>query len=295
MARKQRYEAVVLSVRIPEDKPRNYAALFSLVFSLRKSVRVFRDTGMALTSFDPKSGSGTISKFGIIDAEADWFDERGFGPATEADLARISIPDNLRPNLISKPFYLNATDHLVAVMTYSYGKGLTPPQVERFFKSIFATDEVMAKFGLVEVDLFKDSKNVSELLALKTIKEIRVKLRRPNHLPAGLVREIEHTMSSQNIDELEQVLKSKDDDYIVPSEMTKALAHMSSENGGFGVKYVKDDAVVAGNTVSKPLVEKVITDDPEVTETGIFGRMRETLFAAVRRNRERVDGATKEA
>ena len=102
MGRKQKFQAVVLSIRIPDDKDRNYPVLLKKIYDLKKSVQVYPGTGMALTSFNEKTRQGTISKFSIIDLDGDWFDESGFGPASEEALKKISIPGNLKPNLISK-------------------------------------------------------------------------------------------------------------------------------------------------------------------------------------------------
>lgn len=285
MGRKQKFQAVVVSVRIPDDKDRNYPALLKKIYELKKSVQVYPGIGMALTSFNESSSQGTVSKFSIIDADGDWFDESGFGPASEEDLKKISIPGNLKPNLISKPLYLNKEDHLIAILTYSVGKSISPIQVEKFFRTVVSLPEIINDFGAVQIDLFKDSDEIEALLNIKTLKEIKIVVSRPNHIMAGVAKEIEEALKAENADELTRTIKSKDKDYLDPGPHTQALGLLAAENGSMSVKFEDEGATVTSNSESKPLVKTIISDDPETTEIGIFQKMKDFLFGAVRENR----------
>jgi hypothetical protein len=287
MPRKQKFQAVVLSVRIPDDKERNYSRFFKKVFDLRKSVQVYPGIGMALTSFNEKTRQGTISKFSIIEVDGEWFDERGFGPASADDLKKISIPDNLRPNLVSKPIYLDENDHLLSVMTYSVSKSISPIQVEKFFRAIASLPEVVEDFGAVQIDLFKDAEEIEELLKLTTLKELKITISRPNHIPPGVIREIEESLKAEKADEMTRVIKSKDKDFLKPSQHTQALGVLAAENGSVSVKYEEEGATLSANSESKPLVKTVVSDDPETTEIGVFQKMTHFLFNAVRTSRAR--------
>lgn len=294
MGRKQKFQAVVLSIRIPDDKDRNYPVLLKKIYDLKKSVQVYPGTGMALTSFNEKTRQGTISKFSIIDLEGDWFDESGFGPASDEDLKKISIPGNLKPNLISKSIYLDEKDHLIAVMTYSVGKSISPTQVEKFFQTVVSLPEIMDEFGAVQVDLFKDSDEIEALLKIKTLKEVRIVVSRPNHIMAGVAKELEDALKAENADELTRTIKSKDNDYLDPGPHTQALGLLAAENGSVAVKYVDDGASVSSNSESKTLVKTVISDDPEATEAGIFQKLKDFLFGAVQDNRKKAQQAIEE-
>lgn len=287
MARKQKFQAVVLSVRIPDDKERNYPRLLKKIFDLRKSAQVYPGVGMALTSFDEKTRQGTISKFSIIEVDGEWFDERGFGPASEDDLKKISIPENLRPNLVSKPLYLDEKDHLISVMTYSAGKSISPTQIEKFFRAVVSLPQVVEEYGAVQIDLFKDAEQIEALLKLSTLKELKITISRPNHIPEGVIREIEESLKAENADEMTRTIKSKDKDFLKPSQHTQALGVLAAENGSVSVKYEEDGATLAANSENKPLIKTVVSDDPEVTEIGVFQRMTQFLFNAVRTSRDR--------
>lgn len=294
MGRKQKFQAVVLSVRIPDDKDRNYPALLKKIYDLKKSVQVYSGVGMALTSFNETSHQGTISKFSIIEIEGDWFDESGFGPASEEDLKKISIPTNLKPNLISKPIYLDDKDHLIAIMTYSVGKSISPNHIQKFFRTVVSLPEIVNDFGAVQIDLFKDSDEIEALMRIKTLKEIKIVVSRPNHIMAGLAKELEDALKAENADELTRTIKSKDKDYLEPGLQTQALGLLAAENGSVSVKYEEEGASISSNSESKPLVKTIISDDPEMTETGIFQRMKEFLFSAVRENRAKAQNIVEE-
>lgn len=294
MGRKQKFQAIVLSVRIPDDKNRNYAGLLKKIFDLRRSVEVYRGTGMALTSFNPATGQGTISKFSIIDLGGDWFDEKGFGPASEEDLKKISIPGNLKPNLVSKPFHIDSDEHLLSVMTYSAGSSISASQVEKFFRNVVSHTDILEEFGAVQIDIFKDSEEIAALLGIKTLKEIKIVISRPNHIMAGLAADIEASLREENADELVRVIKSKDDGYLQPGQQTQALGLLAAENGSVAVRFEEDGTTATANSESKPLIKTVVTDDPEATESGVFRRMRDFFLGIVRANRQKAQDLIEE-
>ena len=285
MPRKQKFQAVALSVRIPDDKERDYSSLLTAILSQRKSVEVFRGTGMALTSFNPKSGNGTISKFSIIDLEGEWFDESGFGPANEKDIEKNSIPANLRPNLISKPIRLNSEDHIIIVMNYSAGKSVSPTQVEKYFRAILSLPPIMEEFGAVQIDLYKDSDEIDEMLKIETLKEIKITVSRPNHFDKDLAKEIEEAHKDEKADEITRTIKTKDNEYLEPGARTLAFGYLAAENGNVAVQYDDAGATVASTSQSRPLIKTEMTDDPESTEEGIFAKISRFLIDAVRANR----------
>ena len=294
MGRKQKYQAVVLSIRIPDDRDRNYTKLISSIYRMKKSVQVYPGTGMALTSFNESYNEGTISKFSIIDVDGDWFDENGFGPASEDDIKEINIPGNLRPNLISKPLHLKPDDHLLTVMTHSLGKSISPSQVEKFFKSIVELPEIMDEFGAVQIDLFKDSDEIEKLLKIETLKEIKIIVSRPNHITKGMAKELEDALKEENADEISRTIKSKDKGYLKPGAQTQAFALLAAENGSVAVRYDEEGASVSSHSESKTLVKTIMTTDEDATELGIFQKLKEYLLEAVTRNRMKAQKAVEE-
>lgn len=244
MGKKQKFEAVVLSIRIPDEKVRDYSTLLQKIYELKQSVEVYPNVGMAITSFNKNTHEGTLSRFSIIDVGGDWFDVKGFGPASEEDLKKIQIPRNLRPNLISKPIYMDVNEHLISVMTYSVRKSISPLQIEKYFRMIVSLPEVVTEFGAVQVDLFKDSSEIEALLGLETLKEVKIIVKRPNHIPPGLIKEIEEELREENADEMVRIIKSKSENYIKPSARTKAIGFLAAENGSVAVKHEEEGATV---------------------------------------------------
>lgn len=291
MARKQKYEGSIISFRIPADKPRDYAALLSDIVSLRRSVQVFKGVGMAMTQFNAATGNGTISKFSIIDQKGDWFDEDGFGPAGEEDLKKISIPQNLKPNLVGFPAHLEPDEHLLVVMTYSQGNSLSPLQVEKFLRGIVASEEIVSRYGAVQVDVFKDSHQIEQMLEIDTLKEVKITIRRPNHIPPGLIREIEEELAAENASEMQRTIKAETGSYLEPGNRTRAFGAMAAENGDLEVKYDEEGAVVKRTSASKPLRKVVVTDDPKATPAGAFEKIKRFLIDRVKSNRKRAEEA----
>ena len=69
MARPSKVEVSAVNIRISADKNRNYAALMTKLVDLKAGVRVYGDTYVAVTFFEPDGKVGIISKYSKIDVE----------------------------------------------------------------------------------------------------------------------------------------------------------------------------------------------------------------------------------
>lgn len=91
MARDPKLEVGALNLRIPASHNRDYRALIQRIADLRRGVRVYGDSYVAIQLFVPEEDNlGVIAKYTEIDIDGDWFDLDDFDAATPERLSEIN-------------------------------------------------------------------------------------------------------------------------------------------------------------------------------------------------------------
>ena len=290
MARDSKIEVGAINLRIPSNKGRNYSALLTALAALKRGVKVYGDTVLAIRSFDAETGRGLISKYTEIDLDGEWFDIERFDIARDSDKQEINIPEKLRPNYSAFFFELDERLHVVAVETYSNSKSLSLRGVEKYFQSILKYPSVYNQFGRVEADLVRDFHDVRRLLDLPNIKEIRFVIRRPNpdDIDEALAKVIEERLSGQNADEYTEIVKSASPTGgIEPNERSKRLAGVAAENGKLEVLNIENGVPVPHGSDRKPLVDgEKYQPDHIGSMQGLFSKISQRIFGVIRQNRQ---------
>lgn len=288
MARDSKVEVSAINIRIPEDRRRDYTALIEALASLRRGFRVYGETYLAISFFDPSSGMGFFAKYTEIDVEGDWFDIEDFDKATQEQLNKINIPSNLRPNHASFYFRLDPNLHVVAFSSYSESRGLSARSVGRYFEEALLSSEIFDRFGLVESDIVKSYDEVDRILSLPHLKELHLIIGRPNSDDIGkkLANIIETRLKEQNADTYEEALSAKGRNDIDPNERTRQLAHIAAENGHVRAKAVINGILTQQNTDEQPLTERDTFKPEEKNESSVFRTLANKIFNRIRSARE---------
>jgi hypothetical protein len=291
MARDSKIEVAGINLRIPEEKRRDYPALIRMLFDSRKGYRVYGDSHLVMTSFDPSHNTGILAKYTQIDLDGAWFDTTKFDTASPGDVSKVNIPDNLKPNLASFFFWLNPDLHTVAFEIYSESKVLSLNAVRQYFQAALAERKVVAEFGQVESDIVNSYLAAQKLLEQPDLKEVRVTIRRPNSDDVGddLAKVIEDRLREQRATEYEEALKAKGKNSIKPNERTKKLASVAAENGDVVVKSVVNGVMQTQKAAQTPLIEAEKYKADEATWPHFVALARK-LFHKVKAAREQVRG-----
>ncbi|WP_273241760.1 DUF4747 family protein [Hyphomonas atlantica corrig.] len=289
MARPPKLEVSAINIRISTDEDRDYSALIATLAEQRKGVRVYGDSYVAISYFDESSKMGILSKYTEIDIDGDWFDLEDFDAAPPEKLDEISIPESLRPNLAQFYFKLDEDSHVVLFSSYSASKSLSARSLETYFAQALRWSVISQKFGRVEADIIKSYDEAEMLLRMPHLKEMRFIIGRPNtDIGRGLAEEIEERLERENGDEYEEVVRTKTEKDLVPTERSFNLAIVASENGKVQTKSLVNGIVTTHTTEDSPLVEKD-TYDPEVqSELSVFNRLASTLISKVNQMRDRL-------
>ena len=282
MARNPKLEVAALNIRIPEDKDRDYDALISRIVGLKRGVRVYGDTYVALSWYDPEQRIGVVSKYTEIDLGGEWFDIEEFDTAAPEKIDEINIPGTLKPNHARFYFSVNEDIHVLAFETYSESKGLSASAFEKYMKQILLSPPIRDEFGLVEADLIKDYQEVENLLSLDNLKEVKITIRMPNPDDVGdaLARVIEERLKEQNADEYVELLRSKDSGSLNPNDRTRKLASVAAENGQVQTRNIENGVMVTKDSSASPLIE-VSTYGAEDSEFVMFRGVIRKLFGRV--------------
>lgn len=287
MPRRSKIEVSAINLRIPADKPRNYSDLIAKVFDRRVAVKIYSNSFLAITQYQPESGLGAFSKYSEIDIDGDWFDIEDFGPADPEKIGEVSIPDTLRPNLSAFYFELDEESHVLSFESYSDSKGLSARSVERYFKEALSDAAIIQDFGWVEADVVNSYGEVERIINLPNLRELRIVIRRPNpdDVSGELAALIEERLREQNGEEYEEVTRSKDDSGLKPNERTRKLAIVGAENGEVSGKSIVNGVQVKHTTKEKP--EKVVDtyNKEEVDTRTMFRRLAGKMIEIIKQRR----------
>ncbi|WP_422357466.1 DUF4747 family protein [Qipengyuania flava] len=287
MARPPKIEVAAVNIRIPETHDRDYSALLGTLAELRRGVRVYGDSYLAISHFDPEQNVGVFSKYTEIDIDGEWFDLDDFDTAGPEKIDEINIPENLRPNHSQFYFKLSPELHVIAFSSYSSSKALSARSVERYFAEALRWTEVAERFGKVESDIVKSYGEVDRILELPELKQLHLIIRRPNSDDVGksLADIIEERLREQNADQYEESLTATGSNDLDPNDRTKKLAHVAAENGQVHAKSIVNGVLVPQNTEESPLTEQT-TYEADQGELPVFSGLAKTIFVKIEEARK---------
>ena len=288
MARRSKIEVSAVNIRISADKKRDYATLMTELVRLKAGVRVYGDTYVAVTYFDPDRKLGIISKYSKIDVDGDWFDVDNFDIASEEDVKQINIPEYLRPNFSEYYFLLHSALHVIAFELYADSKGLSSKSVQKYFDEILRRTEISEQFGFVEADVIKSYSEVDRILSLPRLKELRFIIKRPNSddISGDLASVIEERLSEQNAEVYDESIKSRRDDGLSPNERSRKLASVAAENGQLSAKSLVNGVMVSHDTKETPLKEVATFNRDKRNARDVFVQLAQAVFERVRKQRK---------
>ncbi|WP_395369466.1 DUF4747 family protein [Komagataeibacter diospyri] len=283
MSRPAKIEIAAVNIRIPSDRERNYTNLVDCLYKLRRGIKVFGNTYIAITHFDRNTGIGVVSRYDEIDIDDDWFDIEYFREALPEKIQDISIPDGLRPHHSAFYFILDSDLHTIFFEVYANSKTISTKSIELYFSGILKEGDVASTFGHVEADIIKNYGEIERILHLSNLKELKITIKRPNcdEITEELEKEIEEALFEQNGDKYVSALYS-DESNLIPNKKTQALAYVAAENGDVEAKNIENGLVVPHSTKEKPMKMADSYQPDDLSEKNVFialaTAMRELIY-----------------
>lgn len=238
MARQQVLKVGVLNIKTQPHSPEQYIELFRKTF-MNSSPGKIRgsDWGMIGTlREDTKIGDkkyrilfGTIYRFLNIDPRGDWLDLTSRKPinAEEDDIVP-PVPDDLKPNL-KQIFYMFFPEKHRLFFEY---KAITPGGLRSLLSSLFSTDDIYKKFGVVDIEIDSTKEAITRILSIPRMTKLEIDFSFPNSDDLdGADKKVLQRFKNQNIRKHKQVSTTTHEDGIKADEETKLMMDIARSNG----------------------------------------------------------------
>lgn len=256
MARMRSFEVGGLNIRVhTRHETDEYVKFWNALYKNRATALYGNDALMigearSENPDDPEAPiTGYFYKFLNIDPNEPWFDIAQRKPATDEDISKVSIPDNLKPNFKFVPYvFLPKKHRLYFVTKASSSDAMASSTVHRLLSKLVLRNEIAEHFGDVEIAVLTDREEIEELLKWQIIKTLEIFIERPNAL--------EHEDEADVLDRLnrlgagsERIIIKKASDAVTlePDEGLRKLSLVAADNGevrvsGTNTKGVRDHA-----------------------------------------------------
>jgi hypothetical protein len=277
MARKIKVSASALNVRLHPHSPEIYKQWIQSIYSKRLIAQVHGDRHGMISSVD-RSGAanniitGAITTFVKLDGDGSWFNVDDMAEATDKDISAINIPHNLFPNAAAFYFYFDVQEHKIYFQTYSKGKSLTPGSALRFFNGLAIQSQIASEFGEAKINIVQDKSSLESMFSIKRIKEIKIKIVKPNtdifddDFESNIEKHLENTGSR----EFSVSYKSEGNGSIKPDDDIKKISKVALENGTVEVIGRDEKGAVRLNSENFPKELHDSYDPDEQSERSAF-------------------------
>lgn len=181
---------------------------------------------------DPQRGlCGYLYKYYDLNPNSRWIDIERLEPLEEDEV--VPIPESIKPDLKEVGYVFYPDRH----MLFFDADILKPPSAHRAFADILSRDELLERFGAVEVILIASEEEVEQMIALpqKTAIKIRVTIPNPDDLSEQDMR-VYRRLSRDNIASVNLEQKSRDSGGLELGAYEKSLMRLSRTNGRTEIK-----------------------------------------------------------
>jgi hypothetical protein len=124
--------------------------------------------------------TGEIYRFVKLDPEMPWFNLIKAEVASDEEMAQISLPEHLLPNLQRIEFCFLPDSHKLWFISKDRKDSMSPNSAAKFFQILFDFIRTQKSYPPIEVSIIPDSESIEELLSIPRIDRIELNLVRPN-------------------------------------------------------------------------------------------------------------------
>ncbi|WP_181706867.1 DUF4747 family protein [Chthonobacter rhizosphaerae] len=280
MARTIKMAVSILNVRLHPHSPSIYAEYIKDLHQRRLPVRIHGDRYAMLSMLDTSNASdgtffGAVTAFTRIDKNGSWFDADKLEEATENQISRLSIPENLYPNSASFYFLFDTKKHRIYIQQYTKGRQFTPASALRLFEGLSDNLDITAKYNLATITIVQSAEGLAQLFSVAKINEVKITILKPNSdiFEDDFEAKIEAHLHETHSRSLVLTYDAEPGQSIVINEGIKNVTQVALENGGVEIKGRDETGAVYRSTNEYP---KLLQDryDPNVmSEENAFRRI----------------------
>lgn len=284
MGRKIKISAGILNIRLHPHPEGIYASWIKAIFKQRIVAPVHGDRFGMISSIDESEISkglisGIITTFTRIEGGR-WFDAEGLTVATESQISRVVIPENLFPNSASFYFVFDTKKHRLFFQNYSSGKQITPASALKFFSGLAKDVWILRKFRAAKISIVQDKAGLDRLFGLQRIKKVEIQLLKPNSdiFDDDFEENIEDHLNSTNSRQMTIVYDAEKGGSINATEEMMDIGGVALDNGHVKVTGRDDKGAVVLDSKKFPKMLHDKYDRDEITEQSAFRRLISILL-----------------
>lgn len=258
--------AVINVVMTRPHEPGRYIGLLQKAYSLR-SVAKFRGDydailGSLFTDRAQNAVTGDVYKYLHLDVNEGWFNVDSTEPATEQDLSRLNIPENLKPHFQTVGYYFNAITHKFYFLAREGRVRVSAGAMKAFLERIFAHPSLVDEFGLVELTVVPDTEALQKIFAMPVLQKLVIEVKPPNPDDNDVAfTRIMEELDNQNAQKMRIEYTAQSGESLSPGAETTLLAEVAASNGYVYAKGKNSEGLtIERKTVDHPRLHHVAYD-----------------------------------
>ncbi|RKF23430.1 DUF4747 family protein [Altericroceibacterium spongiae] len=277
MARKIKISAGVLNIRLHPHTPERYAEFLHDVYKLKKPVKLRGDRHAMISLLNRSEAddgifTGVITTFLDIDFDGTWFNTAELKEATDEQVSKVTIPENLHPNSAQFYFQFDANKHKLYFQTYSSGKVLSEKSALSLFQGLSDDLGISQKYGDAKITVIQSKEGLAKIFAIPVIKEIKITIVKPNAdiFADDFEAQIEAHLAGAHSKKLTISYEAESGSSVTPTDEIKAISAVALENGNVKVNGRDDSGAVKRSTDDHPMQYQDKYDPDAMSENQAF-------------------------
>jgi Domain of unknown function (DUF4747) len=268
MARDRQFKYSGINIRVhSEHSPSEYKKLWKALYDERTTF-TSGPLGIMIGSMKMLDGNNGVTgffyRFTHIDKSEPWFDSRELKQADPEDVAKVKIPDNLKPGMKQVPYYFDVKSHVLYFISASTDGAIAPRSVNRLLQNVSSREAVIDIFGKVDLTTIMDEMALDQALRWPRIKKIELMIEKPNPSDYDDEAEVFKRMKKQHLSREQHIYTIENKAAtIVVDETIKDQIHVAKKNGHVDITGVNNAGILSTMSSEKYPMQRAVSYDPD--------------------------------
>lgn len=176
---------------------------------------------------------GEFHRYINLNVDGRWYDTNAGKQADAEDVKKVAIPAHLKPEY--EPYRFVFYPELHRLFFESKAPGVTvlsPSHVKKLLDGLFLTPRLYERYGKVEVTVEPEADTVSKILAMPTLRRLKIEVNRPNTDDFSAVeRDVYDRLEAETAESIQETLVAQKGASLTPTQKTKHLCAVAASNG----------------------------------------------------------------